>query len=79
MKSKLTSRKFWLVVGIVVIATGLLVFKQISSDQWMTLIIAIISGYLVVNSAQNVGNNMVLRYQAGIDTSINKAKDGADL
>jgi len=57
MKTKLMSRKFWLVIFILIGTTLLLLLDKIESSQWVTVIISIISVYIGGNVIQNVGYN----------------------
>jgi len=77
MKNKLMSRKFWLVLVILIGTTALLLLNKIESGQWVTVIISIISVYIGGNVIQNVGYNWSRSNynRNGEDTT----KDGAEL
>jgi len=77
MKNKLMSRKFWLVLVILIGTTALLLLNKIESGQWVTVIISIISVYIGGNVIQNVGYNWSRSNYNRNDEDT--TKDGAEL
>jgi len=53
----ITSRKFWLTVGVIVISTTLLILKYIGETTWQVTTLAAMAGYFAVNQIEAARDN----------------------
>jgi 4-hydroxybenzoate polyprenyltransferase len=53
----ITSRKFWLTVGMILITTALLILKYIGETTWQITCLGVVGGYFAVNQIEAARDN----------------------